>query len=107
MSIKDALRKRRSIRKYTAQPVPDELVLECLEAAGWAPSAHNSQPWRFIVVSNEKRAETVNIFRHEIEYKKALSRDLGSCEQTVLYLSNTIKRFDYDCIYYDIVIVLS
>ena len=52
MSIKDVLRKRRSIRKYTAQPLPDELVLECLEAAGWAPSAHNSQPWRFIVISD-------------------------------------------------------
>jgi F420 biosynthesis protein FbiB-like protein len=52
MSIKDALRQRRSIRKYTSQPVPEKLVFECLEAAGWAPSAHNAQPWRFIIVSD-------------------------------------------------------
>ncbi len=52
MSIKDLLKQRRSIRKYTSQPIPDTLVLEALEAAGWAPSAHNAQPWRFIVVSD-------------------------------------------------------
>jgi coenzyme F420-0:L-glutamate ligase/coenzyme F420-1:gamma-L-glutamate ligase len=57
MSIKDALRQRRSIRKYKTQPIPDKLVMEVLEAAGWAPSAHNSQPWRFIILqdNNVKR----------------------------------------------------
>jgi F420 biosynthesis protein FbiB-like protein len=54
MSLKDAIRQRRSIRKYTNQPVPDQLVLEVLEAASWAPSAHNSQPWRFIILQDNK-----------------------------------------------------
>ena len=49
----DTLRGRRSIRKYLPRPVPKDLVEEILVAAGWAPSAHNSQPWRFIVLSNE------------------------------------------------------
>jgi F420 biosynthesis protein FbiB-like protein len=52
MSIKDAIRQRRSIRKYLPKKVPDALVLEILEATGCAPSAHNAQPWRFIVVSD-------------------------------------------------------
>jgi F420 biosynthesis protein FbiB-like protein len=52
MTNKDTLKQRQSIRKYTNQPVPDKLVLEALEAAKWAPSAHNAQPWRFIVVSD-------------------------------------------------------
>jgi coenzyme F420-0:L-glutamate ligase/coenzyme F420-1:gamma-L-glutamate ligase len=52
MSIKEAIKQRRSIRKYLDRKVPEALVLEVLEAAGWAPSAHNAQPWRFIVVSN-------------------------------------------------------
>jgi len=52
MSIKDAVKKRRSIRKYLPRQVTDKVVLECLAAAGWAPSAHNSQPWRFIIVSD-------------------------------------------------------
>ena len=51
-SLLEALRKRRSIRKFQSKPVSRELVFEVLEAAGWAPSAHNSQPWRFVVIEN-------------------------------------------------------
>ncbi len=41
---------RRSIRSYTVQPVPDEVLLRLFEAARWAPSAHNRQPWRWAVL---------------------------------------------------------
>lgn len=51
-SLLDVLRHRRSTRRFQAKPVAEELVLQVLEAAGWAPSAHNSQPWRFIVVED-------------------------------------------------------
>lgn len=52
-TIDVAIRKRRSIRKYQPTPVSNEAVLEVLEAAGWAPSAHNSQPWRFIILTSK------------------------------------------------------
>jgi coenzyme F420-0:L-glutamate ligase/coenzyme F420-1:gamma-L-glutamate ligase len=52
MPINNAIEKRRSVRKYSPRQVSDKLVLEVLTAAGWAPSAHNSQPWRFIVISD-------------------------------------------------------
>ena len=45
------VRTRRSIRRYLPQPVAEETVLGVLEAARWAPSAHNRQPWRFCVVT--------------------------------------------------------
>ena len=48
----NALKERRSVRKYQARPVPQELVEDVLAAAGWAPSAHNAQPWRFIVLAD-------------------------------------------------------
>ena len=48
----DAIRQRRSVRKYQPRQVPSELVEEVLVAAGWAPSAHNSQPCRFIVLED-------------------------------------------------------
>ncbi|MGY4707173.1 nitroreductase family protein [Candidatus Bipolaricaulota sp. J31] len=41
---------RRSIRKFKPDPVPENDLVEILEAAIWAPSAGNAQPWRFIVV---------------------------------------------------------
>jgi len=52
MSIKTLFKQRRSIRKYINQFVPNEFILETLEAASWAPSAHNAQPYRFIIVSD-------------------------------------------------------
>ena len=49
--VLDAIKERRSVRKYLARPVPKEAIEEVLVAAGWAPSAHNAQPWRFIVLA--------------------------------------------------------
>lgn len=48
-----AIQERRSIRRYTGQPVPGAVVERLLTAATWAPSAHNRQPWRFAVVTAE------------------------------------------------------
>jgi coenzyme F420-0:L-glutamate ligase / coenzyme F420-1:gamma-L-glutamate ligase len=52
MSLNDTIKKRRSVRKYLPRIVPGEAVLAVLAAAGWAPSAHNSQPWSFIILEN-------------------------------------------------------
>lgn len=54
VDVFDVIKKRRSIRKYKKTPVEDEKILKCLEAAQWAPSASNKQPWHFIVVKNEE-----------------------------------------------------
>ncbi len=44
------VRERRSIRRYTDQPIARAVIEDLLDAATWAPSAHNRQPWRFCVV---------------------------------------------------------
>lgn len=46
------LHDRRSVRRYAARPVPAGLVTKLLEAAHWAPSAHNRQPWRFVTLDD-------------------------------------------------------
>lgn len=46
---------RQSDRRYMPDPVPREDVLKCLEAARMAPSACNSQPWKFIVVDDKEK----------------------------------------------------
>jgi nitroreductase len=48
----DLIKKRRSIRKYTPDPVSDDAVRKLLEAAMAAPSADNLQPWEFVVVQD-------------------------------------------------------
>lgn len=52
METLEAILTRRSIREYTSQAVPDELVQELLTAAMQAPSAGNQQPWHFILVTD-------------------------------------------------------
>lgn len=49
MELLDLIQKRQSDRQYEARPVDRELVVKCLEAARLAPSACNSQPWKFVV----------------------------------------------------------
>jgi len=59
LDVFEAIRGRRSIRKYEPKPVPDDLVKKILEAAVWAPSASNIQPWKFIVIKDKKVLEMV------------------------------------------------
>ena len=49
----DLIHARRSIRRYEARPVAAPLVEQLLDAAVWAPSAHNRQPWRLVVIEGE------------------------------------------------------
>lgn len=53
LPTKEAIEKRRSIRKFKRKPVPDEQIMALIEAARLAPSASNTQPWRFKIVSDD------------------------------------------------------
>jgi nitroreductase len=49
-ALLEAINSRRSVRKYTEEPVSREELLAVLEAGRWAPSGLNNQPWRFLVI---------------------------------------------------------
>lgn len=59
MNLDEIIRHRRSIRRYTGQPVEREKILACLEAARLAPSAENSQPWRFLIIDDPELKQQV------------------------------------------------
>jgi nitroreductase len=59
METLEALLTRKSIREYTPQAIPDELVQELLAAAMQAPSAGNQQPWHFILVTGRKQVNAL------------------------------------------------
>jgi nitroreductase len=59
MDVFEAIRTRRSIRKYRPEPIPDEKLEMIFEAARIAPSAANRQPWRFIVVQDAERKKAL------------------------------------------------
>lgn len=50
----EAIKKRRSIRSYDDRPVPRDIINTIIEAGNEAPSAMNSQPWRFVVVEDKE-----------------------------------------------------
>jgi len=61
LTTKKAIEKRRSIRKFREDPVPDECITALLDAARLAPSGCNAQPWRFkIVRDSETKSKLAN-----------------------------------------------
>ncbi len=53
MDIFTTIRERRSCRSFLPDPIGDDVIEKILEAAVWAPSAANNQPWEFIVITNK------------------------------------------------------
>lgn len=59
LTVMEAIQKRRSIRKFKPDPVPDELINQMLEAARLAPSGTNRQCWRFQVIRDPALKERI------------------------------------------------
>lgn len=73
MDLHDFLRSRRSVRRFKPDPVPDSTIRKILTTATYAPSAHNRQPWRFVVLTNEaaksRLADAMAVdFRRDLEH---------------------------------------
>ena len=86
MNTLDAIAARRSIRKYKDTPIPDEMLNCILEAAIQAPSGKNKQPWRFIVVKGDQRAEMVRLMREGIAQMKGQGMNPGSSEWSAVVM---------------------
>lgn len=68
----ETMAKRRSVRKFTARDVEDEAILRLMESARLAPSGHNTQPWRFIVVrSGETKKALAKVSHGQTWMEKA------------------------------------
>ena len=80
MNTLDAIAARRSIRKFKNTPIPEDLLQVILKAGSQAPSGKNRQPWRFVIVKEDKRAEMVRILREAIARAKTQGNEIGSSE---------------------------
>ena len=52
MDLFEAIKTRRSCRKFLPDPISEDLIVSILDLAGWAPSPMNAQPWEFVVITN-------------------------------------------------------
>ena len=77
-SFLELVKKRRSIKRFKTEPIPDEYVDKIIEAARWAPSGANSQPWEFIVVKKQELKDTIGQFIKEsnvLTFRMELTRE--------------------------------
>ena len=71
MQVEEAIKIRRSIRKYQVKEVPDNLIKELIEAARLAPSAYNAQPSKFLIVKEvnvKQKLKDNNVFKQSFVY---------------------------------------
>ena len=55
------IKRRRTVRHFSDKPVPEEVIENCLLAAGTSPSGANLQPWHFVVVKDEKIKKEIRL----------------------------------------------
>ena len=60
--VLETIKSRRSIRSFLDKPVPPELLQALLEAARWAPSGSNNQPWAFLVIQEPANIRKIKMF---------------------------------------------
>jgi len=90
MELSEAIRKRRSVRKYTDQAVTREQIQALLEAAVLAPSGSNAQPWTFVVLQGADKVAS-----HSAAAKQALLDSEGNKEWFQKY-KEYVGRPDFD-----------
>jgi nitroreductase len=81
VEVFEAIRGRRSVRRYTDQPLPKEALDKLLEAARWAPCGGNLQRWRFVVVTSPSMKTLIKKFAPGIRDMPAAF--IVICVQTV------------------------
>ncbi|WP_031513853.1 nitroreductase family protein [Desulfofalx alkaliphila] len=60
MELVEAIKSRRSVRRFTDKSVDDAIVQELIELAAWAPSASNQQPWGFLVLKDKDELKSLS-----------------------------------------------
>ncbi len=90
-AVRSLLRARRSVRRFSPERVSDEVLERVLEAATWAPSAHNRQPWRFAVLTTAD-AKTVLADVMGAEFQRDLQADGFSDDEIETQVKRSRQR---------------
>lgn len=90
-----AVYQRRSVRNYRLDAVPDDAIKEIIRAGTFAPSAMNSQPWRFVVIRNRETIKKLSDKAKELWVEQ--SKNMQSLE--LQRLADMISRPNYNLFY--------
>ena len=84
MEAMDAIFTRRSIRKYTPEPIPKDVIERLLKAAMSAPSAGNEQPWHFVVIRDRQALDAIPEFHPYASMMRQVSVAILVCGEPAL-----------------------
>lgn len=90
-NLQTFLRTRRSIRRFKTDPVPDSVLRDILHTATYAPSAHNRQPWRFIVLTDSSAKTHLSDAMAE-EFQRDLEKDSLAPEEIAKKVAKSKER---------------
>lgn len=113
MELLQAIKERRSIRKFTPQPVDDALVEDLIKKSLWAPSGMNRQDWMYLVLKGQKLKDFLEQFARKtaekldpalqklfaekmVNYIKGYFKDLGGAQTVVVCLSKGAEGYVED-----------
>lgn len=91
LTTKDAIEKRRSIRKFKPDPIPEEHITALLDAARLAPSGCNAQPWRFKVVQDNETKRKLAQAAYDQSFLARAPVVLVCCADVEGYLKGTVS----------------
>jgi nitroreductase len=91
LTTKEAIERRRSIRKFKADIVPDEMINELIDAARLAPSGCNAQPWRFKIVRDQETKTKLANAAYDQAFIKNAPVVIICCADVQGYLNGTIS----------------
>jgi nitroreductase len=60
MNTIEIIKTRRSIRRYTNQEIPKDILMDILDCGRYAPSGHNCQPWHFVIITDQEIKEKLS-----------------------------------------------
>lgn len=87
------LRTRRSIRRFNADPVPASVLTDILHTATFAPSAHNRQPWRFMVMTDSSAKKHLSDAMAG-EFQRDLEKDKLPLEEITKRVKKSRERIN-------------
>jgi nitroreductase len=93
LTTKEAIEKRRSIRKFKSDAIPDEYLTELLHAARLAPSGCNAQPWRFKIVKDQETKNLLAGAAYDQSFIAEAPVVIVCCGDISGYINGTVSAF--------------
>lgn len=94
MDVKEAIKRRRSVRKYQSKEISDDLIKEVIDAARLAPSGNNTQPSRYLIVRDNQikdRLRENEVFKQDFVYEAPII--VVCCADPSIY-KDMVKEWD-------------